>query len=168
MIAETSTQAAGSHGCPVHGMGGWSGVALPEQAGFFMAGKEWPDQDSSGVLGRDTERLAGHGLAWPREMRTAGQAWQGPQWSGYPRIGRLAWSDVDYQRETWICRHGDARTGNARSGSAGMARLHQASLGWASHGSAGMAWHRSERRGAAGVDLHCCDRMGLSWSCWHG
>ena len=155
MIAETTTQAAGSHGCPVHGMGGWSGVALPEQAGFFMAGKAWPDQDSSGVLGQDTERLARHGLDWPRDSRTAGQAWQGPQWSGYSRIGRQAWSGVDRRRLARICRHGATWTTSERRGSAGMA-----TQGRAMPVPARQAWHGCTRLRLAGPVM--------ALQAWHG
>jgi hypothetical protein len=297
MIAETTTQAAGSHGCAVHGMGGWQGVA---RSGFVRsararhgaAGKTWP-----GLAPRDADGWPG--LAMPAVVWLLADWSAGMERRGLPArdVDLQARSGVDSHREARIRRHGDARTGIACSGSAGRARIGrstqgpakrgrhgtaapgfawlgqswlcrhgmaslreegcgwrgsallrsdgtvlellawlggratlrqvwivmtrwacnlaagmalpgldalrrhrrhgtdwlcraslcvaglarhgcaslglrwqawQRTLGWASHGSAGMAWHRSERRGAAGVDLHCCDRMGLSWSCWHG
>jgi hypothetical protein len=143
MSAETTTQAAGSHGCPVHGMGGWQGVA---RSGFVRSAR------------RDTERLARHGLDWPRDSRTAGQAWQGPQWSGYSRNGRLAGSGVDRRRLARICRQGAAWTLIERRGSAGMA-----TQGRAMPVPALQAWHGIAPRGGVRLAWICIAAIG--WDC---
>ena len=161
MSAETTTQAAGSHGCPVHGMGGWQGVA---RSGFVRsararhgaAGKSWPGlaprlaDGWSGMAGRSRIGAAGMERRGPPGETRSG--WQGAAWTLIERRGsagratrgralrvlaRQAWRRSDGQGPPRLGWHGDARTGTVCPGS-------------------------------AGVDLHCCDRMGLSWSCWHG
>ena len=103
----------------------------------------WHGAARSGFARSDTERLARHGLDWPREMRTAGRERRGP--SSRCKDPQ-AWSDVDYQRETWICRHGAAwstrrdterlawrrKDGHRlfRLGRHGMASLREEGCGW--------------------------------------
>lgn len=99
-----------------------------------------PGQDSPGVLGQDTERLARHGLDWPRDSRTAGRARRGPS-----SIGKdpQAWSDVDYQ---------------ARHGAAGMA-----AQGRAPSVPARQAWHGIAPRGGVRLAWICIAAIG--WDC---
>jgi hypothetical protein len=153
---------------------GWQGVA---RSGFVRsararhgaAGKTWP-----GLAPRDTERLAWRDVDRRRLARIRRH---GATWITRRDTERLARSGVGSHREARIRRQGDAGTGIARFGSAGMAAHGRATsvparqawiciaaIGWDCPGAAGMA--RWACNVAAGMDRH--DQVGVKPHGRHG
>lgn len=184
MSAETTTQAAGSHGCPVHGMGGWQDMAWtgPATRGRLVRrgsarteavrlGHSWLVR-----LGKARSGLATRGMDGWSGM--AGRSWIGA--AGMERRGvpgetrsgrpgdavmgkdRQAWRRMDGQRLSRLGWRGSALLRSDGPGAAGMAR-------WACNVAAGMDRHDQvgvKPRGRHGVARSGC--ASAASQAWHG